>query len=254
MSGALPGNPTPTPDWEALYLRLGQLVASMPELRGRGTLSSDALKWPGRADVLVWQVCGPGIELNEFRAASSLLSSLADMRDGPAGTIAMIVHRALARAEERAPVAVRGSFIPAGGAFDAFAVIGKILGTATTDILIVDPYMDETTLTDFAPTAPAGVPLRLLTDQQAVKPSLRPAVQRWATQYGAQRPLTARLAAPRTLHDRLIVIDRQTAWLLTQSLNAFAARSPGSIEKTNPEAAALKIPAYEAIWTSAAPL
>jgi hypothetical protein len=149
---------------------------------------------------------------------------------------------------------VQGSFIVAGGAFDAFAAIGKVIATATNDVLMVDPYMDERTLTDFATTVPEGVPLRLRADQHDVKPSLRPAVQRWTTQYGAQRPLVARLAAPRTLHDRLIVIDRQTAWLLTQSLNAFAARSPGSIEKTNPEATGLKIPAYEAIWASATPL
>jgi len=62
------------------------------------------------------------------------------------------------------------------------------------------------------------------------------------------RPQTA------AANDRLIVIDRHTAWPLTQSLNKFAERSPGSIEKTNPEATDLKIPAYEAMWTSATPL
>jgi hypothetical protein len=42
-------------------------------------------------------------------------------------------------------------------------------------------------------------------------------------------------------------------YFLTQSLNAFAERAPASIVRADAEIAALKIPAYEAIWSSAAP-
>jgi len=115
--------------------------------------------------------------------------------------------------------------------------------------------MDEKTLTVYAPQAPEGVSLRLLAAQQKAKTqTLRPALQQWAAQYGSRRPISARLAPARALHDRLIVVDGKTAWLLTQSLNAFAKRSPASIEKTNPEATGLKVAAYEDIWSASAPL
>jgi hypothetical protein len=240
-------------DWEMLYLQLGQLVASLPELRGPGILPTETLQWLARADLLISQACDLA-DQSEFRAAASMLHRVPDMRNGPAGTIEMLAHRALAQAKARAPVAIRGTFIPVGGTSYAFAVIAKVLGTATTDLLVVDPYMDARALMDCIPAAPAGIPVRLLADRRRVKPSLRPAVQRWLAQYGAQRPIEARLAAPWTLHDRLIVVDGRTAWVLTQSLSAFAARAPGQIEKTNPDAAALKIPAYESIWNSATPL
>jgi hypothetical protein len=148
-------------------------------------------------------------------------------------------------------VAAHGAFIPAGNAFDGFAAVCKVLSVGKVRLLIVDPYLDEKVLTDFVPQAAEGVAICLLTDQQSVKPSLQPAVARWSAQYGTKRPVAAKLAAPRALHDCLIVVDGTEAWDLTQSLNAFAARSPATIVRSGPEQAALKIPYYEGLWASA---
>lgn len=87
-----------------------------------------------------------------------------------------------------------------------------------------------------------------------MKPTLRPAAVRWTAQYGTSRPLAVKLAAARLLHDRLIAIDDTTAWVLTQSLNAFATRSPASIVRIDDETASLKIAAYQTIWGQATPL
>jgi hypothetical protein len=114
--------------------------------------------------------------------------------------------------------------------------------------------MDEKTLTDFAPLALENVSLRLLTDQQTHKPGLRAAAERWHAQHSAKRPLSVRLAPPRTLHDRLIMVDGEKVWILTQSLNAFASRAPASIVRVDGDAASLKIDAYEAMWAAAGPL
>jgi hypothetical protein len=149
---------------------------------------------------------------------------------------------------------MQGAFVPAGNEFDAFTSIGNILKQAKTNILIVDPYLDEKVLIEFAPQVAEGVQIRLLSDSDGYKATLRPAVDRWVTQFKALRPLTARLAPPRSLHDRLILIDQQHTWVLTQSLKDFAVRSPASIVKSDSETAALKAVAYENIWNSASPL
>ena len=175
-------------------------------------------------------------------------------RQAGAAKINVILYRALATAELNAPTAVQGAFIPVGNVFDALVAMGKVLQQSTRNLLIVDPYMDEKVLTDFAGVAPAGVTLHLLADQKDHKPTLKPAVARWTGQYGAQRPLEARLAAPRSLHDRLIVVDGVGAWTLTQSFNALAARSPASIVRVDAETAALKVAAYAGMWQAAMPL
>jgi hypothetical protein len=161
-----------------------------------------------------------------------------------------------ARAEEKlgerlTPVAGDGAFIGAGDVLDAYTAIGKVLETAKVDVLIVDPYMDEKAVTDFAPLIGGGINIRLLSDVQSSKATLGPAAKRWAIQYGSAHPLEARLAAARSLHDRLIVIDVQEAWVLTQSLKDFAARSPASIIRVDRQIAEMKIGAYEALWLGA---
>jgi len=176
------------------------------------------------------------------------------MQEIAAGQVVSVLHRALAKAELNAPSAVQGSFIPAGNPFDALAAVAKVLRSATQRTLIVDPYMDERALTDFALLAPELVQLNLLSDEGSVKPTLRPAAARWMAQYSQSRPLTVKLASAKTLHDRLIIIDDKRAFVLTQSLNAFAARSPATIVRVDDETAALKIRAYQDIWTAAKPL
>jgi hypothetical protein len=165
--------------------------------------------------------------------------------------ITQILYRVLAATELRAPARVKGTFIPSGGSFDAFAAVSKILQSATKDVFIVDPYMDETALTEFGTAVLVGVPMRLLADQKAYKPSLAPAAQKWNAQYASKRPLAVRLAPAGALHDRAIFIDRKTAWALTQSLKDFAKRSPGEIIRAD-DTAALKIAAYEGTWQTAA--
>jgi hypothetical protein len=198
---------------------------------------------------------GDDNEIGAFRCAErELRGGLMSTKESRAREVLAILYRAWAVAQLSAPAAVQGAFIPAGNAFDAMVAVGKVLQTTTKDVLLVDPYMDEKALTDFAVQAPAAVTIRLLADHGAHKPSLKPAVKRWVAQHGATRPLEARLAPTRTLHDRLIAVDGSGVWILTQSLNAFAARSPATIVRVDPDTAALKIVAYAAIWQRATTL
>jgi hypothetical protein len=131
--------------------------------------------------------------------------------------------RALARAELEAPASAHGSFIFAGDELDAYAAVAKVLERAKKDILMVDRYADHIIITDFAVTAPEGVPVRILGgNKEARKQTSRPAVERWAQQHGAVRPLEVRVIRETKLHDRLIVIDGVEAWSPHQSFNGMA--------------------------------
>lgn len=182
--------------------------------------------------------------------ASGILNSGYEKRINAAHEITTIVYRAFAVAEMKAPAGASGAFIPVGNSFDVFAALSKLLQAATKDVLIVDPYMDETALTEFGIAVPEGIALRLLSDQSSQKLTLAPAAKKWVAQHGANRPLSVRLAPPMTLHDRAIFIDQTTAWTLTQSLKDFAKRSPAEIVRAD-DTATLKIAAYESIWNSA---
>lgn len=236
---------------ESLYLQLGQLVAEMPDLAS-ASITPELHQWLGRASALV-EAGGTLADTTTFNiAVNSLSDRLTRQRN--AHTIVAIVHRVLAKAEMNAPAGAKGAFIAVGSTFDAFAAVGKVLARAQNDVFIVDPYADEKALTNYAVQAKEGVAIRLLADQKDHKASLKPAAENWIKQFGGARPLEVRLAAPKTLHDRLILLDGKEGWSLTQSLNAFAARSPATIVRVDDEIAAMKIAAYQPMWQSATPL
>jgi hypothetical protein len=129
--------------------------------------------------------------------------------------------------------------------------VAKIFALARAELLIVDPYLDEKILTEFASLASARVTLKLLCDAAGYKETLTPALKKWVQQYGAMRPVEVKIAPARTLHDRLVAVDRTLVWTVGQSFNALAARAPTSFVKSDPETTTLKIRAYEEIWNNA---
>jgi hypothetical protein len=109
--------------------------------------------------------------------------------------------------------------------------------------------MDDSVPLDFGGAVPDAVSLRLLSDQATAKQSLGPAATKWKAQY-PNRSLQVRLASSRTLHDRVMLVDGKDAWTVTQSLKDLAKRSPAEIVRAN-DVAALKIAAYEQLWSTA---
>jgi hypothetical protein len=220
----------------------------MPEFPDYQSIGAEQQRWLGRARALVKETLGEKVAQQFDQVADQLQGGVLVQHYLP--HLTQHLYNALATAELYAPAAAQGAFIPANNRFDAFAAINKLLQSAKTDVLIVDPYMDESILTEFGGSVPDGIPLRLLSDGASVRPALAPAAKAWASQHGTKRPLFFRLAPQKTLHDRVILIDRTTAHTLTQSLKDFAKRSPAEIVRTD-DTAALKISAYEAVWAAA---
>jgi hypothetical protein len=236
---------------EQLYLQLGSLVAEMPDLAS-GPITPEMNSWLGRAAALV-EATGDTFGKVALTNAAHFLA-IASTRDYNAQKIAAVVYEALAKAKLAAPAAVQGGFFAAGHTFDAYARVIEVLGAATTDLLMVDPYADAKIL-QFALSAPEQVSVRILADQeQRHWRSLPPAVERWVQQYPSTRPLSVRLAAPRTLHDRLILVDRATAWMVGQSFKELARKDMHLVRQQDAEATAPAVAAFETMWDAATPL
>ena len=233
---------------EALYLRLGGLIADTPDLKAEPTPATH--RWIAQVLMLIeaGKLADSTSLVHAKVASQHLQGPLADMN---ANTILAVAHQALAKAELQAPAELQGAFIAAGNSFDAFAAVGKALALATADVFIVDPFADAKLLTDYAVLAPDTVSVRVLAEATYSK-SLKPAAEHWRQQI--KQPLDVRLGASRSLHDRLILIDGRTAFVLGQSFKNLAARSHTSLVRMPPIAGKLKIEAYELIWSAATPL
>lgn len=238
---------------EALYLQLGQIITTMPDLRNHGWNNPEGQRWLGRACVLI-EEAGNTVDAISFRTTAQSLSSNEYLPGHEASVQRMtaILYQALARAEMNAPTSAQNGFIPTGEPFTALSAVARVFAQANESIFIVDPYADASLLEQYALQAREGLSIRILTDSHSVKPGLVPAKQQWVAQFGATRPLEIRLAPARTLHDRLIILDDTSAWNIGQSFNALAARSPTALVRSDNETAALKIAAYAQHWEGSA--
>jgi hypothetical protein len=232
---------------EAAYGQLRSLISTAPNLHQTRT-EPETRQWMGRAAALISEVMGIAANARFSRNRDRLGDEIFGAE--ASGDILGLLYEALAIVEMELPAKAQGAFIPAGNVFDAISAVSKILDSASSDLLIVDPYLDAKILTDFAAPAPEQVPIRLLADAAHVKGSLAPAAKAWVSQHGATRPLTVRLTPKLKLHDRLIFIDQKEVWTVGQSFNRLAARAPTSFGKVDPDTAAMKIAAYSDIWDS----
>jgi hypothetical protein len=230
-----------------VYVRLRNHLSAMPSL---SKSTDQTIVWLGMAVALVEQVG----HMPDAARLSMLANSHARGIYTSFDEINAILQRALARAELKAPASSSGAFIFAGQPVDVMAAVGKVLKEAKSDVLIVDPYLDETVLTTFAVMMEQTAGLRLLSDAATVKPALEPGIRAWKTQYPDSRAVEARLAPKKALHDRLIIVDRAKVWSITQSLKDFAARSPASLLEVDAEMASMKMQAYEDMWNAATPI
>jgi hypothetical protein len=237
---------------DRFYHELGYLIAEMPDMNTKQWQTAEGQRWLGRATALIEQG-GNTLDALTFKVAVENLHSIS-MFHSYVQQMTAVLYRSLARAELQASPSVRGSFIPVGEAFSAFTALSKILIEARISVMFVDPYADANLLTDFAVLIPEGITTLILADASGRKAALAPAVRHWVQQYGSARPLEARLAPDRSLHDRLIIIDDRESWSLGQSFNALAARAPTSLLRADPETAQLKIQAYAQIWQAAGPI
>jgi len=241
-----------TTDYQTLYIQIGRLLQSAPEITDPAHLGQmSTLQWLGKAAALVGAVNATAYDLVQFTNATDKLRTAGWKY--AVQEIFAIIYRAQAHCEIKLPVGQAGAFIPVGSSFDAFTALSKILQQATSDVMFIDPYMDECVLTEFGITVNEGVPIRILADEASYRTTLRTAATRWIQQYGEKRPLEVRLAQAKSLHDRAIFIDRTTAWTLTQSLKDFAKRSPAEIVNAS-DTAFMKIEAYQKIWNESTPI
>ena len=127
-------------DPETLYRQLGRLLETVPQFPAFGDLNADQQRWLGRARALVNEVGDPMLIAIFEQQLPNMYTAL---RQDTLQQILQNLYNTLAAAELKAPASAQGAFIPARNSFDAFTAINKVLQSATADVLIVDPYLDE---------------------------------------------------------------------------------------------------------------
>jgi hypothetical protein len=131
-----------------------------------------------------------------------------------------------------------------GQPFDYFDEVRKLISTAQTDILFVDPYLDATFVARYLPHIRAGVTIRLLTSKSL--PVLLPAVDQFAQQHRASIEVRRPNARP---HDRYLFVDRAQCYLSSARFQDGGRQSPATLQQIVDSFADLSR-IYEAEWAN----
>jgi hypothetical protein len=235
---------------ERSYFELGRLIAEMPDLH-TGPITPDMQRWLASVNAVV-KSSGRLTDALQFAVACENLDG--PLRARNADKITGILHRVLTQAERGTPREMRGSIMLIGPDRDAYVAVRQLLATASDDVLLVDPAAAGKVLADYAALAPLRVTVRLLADEAQYRPTLVGGVRRWQQRFGDDRTLIVRLARAHSLYERLIMVDRERAWVLGVPFNDLAKMAHTTLVRMRPEEEARKIEMYAQIWDEAQPL
>jgi hypothetical protein len=169
------------------------------------------------------------------------------MRDSNIAAIFGVLYRAIADLELRVPQKGKVAFA-AGEVYDFFHELNKVVGSAESSILIVDPYLDATVFDHYLNSREANVTVRLLLNKNA--DSIKAAAEKYIHQHG--KVLEVRRST--SIHDRVIFLDGYVCWIVGQSLKDAAKAKPTYLAPLAPDVVAAKLEDYEAIWDNADPI
>jgi hypothetical protein len=142
------------------------------------------------------------------------------------------------------PIEANQVYLPAGSQHAAYVELRKIVQLAKQDMLIVDPYVDETLwelLTNVQPT----VKLRILTEQ--MKKDFRLESRKFSAQHG--NAIEVRTTSK--YHDRFIVEDGQRCWHIGASIKDAGNKACAFSELVRPELVKFVIADVESQWSAA---
>ena len=136
---------------EQLRALLETVIREAPPLTYGERLSEEDMRWIARAETLVEIAGGTSLDAAEFKLARQSLGSLNHNR---AALMAPLLN-SYYRMELLAPPAGHGRFIAPGDTWGGYAALVRLVQRECERLLIVDPYLDATVVTDVLPHAKA---------------------------------------------------------------------------------------------------
>jgi hypothetical protein len=231
-------------DKVVLLTELRALAERPPDFSTYTPTSHIHLDWLAKAEALLsrWDAMKavPFVVAVQFLEAES-------GRAAQVGTLTRVLYLAIADLELDIPPSPQQVFGP-GAVYDFLKSLRDVLGSASSSLLIVDPYLDDQIFDAYLSSISAQIQVRLLTQKyaQSLKASL--------AKFRAQNRLDVEIRHSSSLHDRVVCVDDRSCWVLGQSIKDAAKTKPTYIAPLSADAAEPKIAFYRALWKAATPL
>jgi hypothetical protein len=210
--------------------------------------SPETQRWLAKAFIVV-EAVADGVEAIQFKMACDGLNGL--LRQSKAQQIVGTIYRVSARLETTLNQTSSNAFIAPGDLWGAYVGISNLLAHAKSDLFVVDPYLDDSLLIEYGGHIADGVRVRLLSSGLANRfAQIHPAIARWNVTYPS-RTIALKVAPKSLVHDRVVILDGQSAWIVTQSIKDVGKKAPATVMRFDDTMKADKIAVYENLWATA---
>jgi len=229
---------------EQLLGEIVDVIRSMPGLRDFSANPDRCIPWLGRASAVIaaWDPSRALVHFEpEVRRYSALQANRSRVDFTPYRmALLTVLHQAEndVRLRTAGPLSVG---VLSGRVFEYFDELRKIIESARSDILFVDPYLDSEFASKYLPQVPRGTAVRLLARDRLA--SLKPAVAAWVAQSGASVEIRSALG----FHDRYVFVDGQSCYQSGASFKDGAKKAPTVLTQITDAFGAVHS-TYEQMW------
>lgn len=235
---------------EQLLAEIQDIIRSMPGPRDFGRNPDNCIPWLGRANAAMNQWDAPRSMVHfepEVRRYASLQANADRVNFIPfRQQLLMLLHQAEndLRLRTTGPLSIG---VAAGRVFEYFDELRKIIETAKSDLLIVDPYLDAEFVSRYLPFAGNGTTVRLLARERIA--TLKPAVEAFVAQSGCG----VEVRTTGGFHDRYLFVDGQACFQSGASFKDGARKTPTVLVQITDAFPSVKA-TYESLWINATPV
>ncbi len=137
-----------------------------------------------------------------------------------------------------------GSAYAPGDVYKFFADLKAVINSANSEVMIVDPYFNGDAFDAYLSTAGSGLLIQLLADRYSKD------ISSYITKHKAQFKTNIELRRSKELHDRLIFVDDDSAWIMGGSIKDAGKKATYLIPLAT-QIAITKKKIYTEIWNRA---
>lgn len=138
-----------------------------------------------------------------------------------------------------------GNVYGAGQVYEFFRDLKAIVGAASKEALLVDPYFNGQAFDDYLSTMRPGKTIKILAERYVDD------VQRFAARHAQQYGTNIEIRRSSELHDRLVIVDNSDCWVVGASIKDAAVRSSTYLFPLQPVLANAKRDIYSEVWDRA---
>lgn len=240
----------PTLQPEQLLLEIEDVIRAMPGPRDFAANPHTVIPWMGRASAAM-RAWDSGVSILHFEPSVQNYSRMSANNQtaydfGPTRqSLLVLLHQAQhsLRLQSLGPLSIG---IATGLVFEYFDEVRKLIESAKSDLLFVDPYIDAEFVSRYLPHVADGVTTRILARERIL--TLKPAVMAFTAQTG--RNVSIRSAPG--FHDRYVFVDGLACYQSGASFKDGAKKAPTTLTQITDAFSAVQ-GTYEQLWSQATP-